>query len=426
MSERVVIIGGGTSGTVVANRLNMIRGQSTSITVIDRDDVHRYQPRLLPVAFGLADPDAGVRPRHAQLRDGIEFRVAEADRIEAARNTVVLKGGEELSYDVLVVASGAYLLPDETEGLTGPGWLQRMFTFYTHEGAVGLRDALARFSRGRIVLNIVDMPIKCSVAPLEFCYLADWYYRRKGLRDKIEITYVTPLEGAFTKPLASRYFADSLRRRGVSIETEFNAARVDGETGRLLSWEGREVSFDLLVSIPLHGGADFVERSSGLGDDAGFVLTDPRTLRANAAPNIFAIGDAANLPTAKTGSAAHYQTETVVTNIWRFLDGRNLEASYDGHSTCFIETGFGKASLIDFNYDLEPFPGRYPLPVLGPFTLLGESRANHLGKSVFELMYWHLLLPGRGVPGTSGSLSTMGKRIPADRLPPKAKVHTAG
>lgn len=419
MSERIVIIGGGTSGTVIANRLHKLRGRDAAITVLDRDDAHRYQPRLLPMAFGLADPDGGVRPRHAQFRDGVEFRLAKVERVEAERHTVVLEGGDQVPYDVLVIASGAYLLPQETEGLTGPGWMERMFTFYDYEGAAALREALRRFSGGRIVLDIVDMPIKCSVAPLEFCFLADWHFQRAGLRDKVEITYVTPLEGAFTKPLASEYFGGWLQERGVTIETEFAAGEVDGESGRLVSWDGREVAFDLLVTIPVHGGSAFVERSPGLGDDAGFVVADPRTLQAKAAPNVFAVGDAANLPTAKTGSAAHYQTETVVTNVCRLLDGRPIEASYDGHSTCFIETGFGKASLIDFNYDLEPFPGRYPMPGVGPFSLLGESRANHLGKAAFEWMYWHLLLPGRGVPGAGGELSLAGKRIPADRIPEK-------
>jgi sulfide:quinone oxidoreductase len=425
MSERILIIGGGTSGTVIANRLRKLRGDSVTITVVDRDDAHRYQPRLLPVAFGLADPDGGVRPRHAQLRDGVQFKLAEVQRIETDANRVALKGGEAIPYDILVIASGAYVLPEETEGLAGPGWMERMFTFYTPEGALGLREALRRFKGGRIVLDIVDMPIKCSVAPLEFCFLADWYFQKRGTRDKVDITYVTPLEGAFTKPLASAYFADSLRRRGVKIETEFSAATVDGRSGTLASWEGREIPFDLLVSIPIHGGAEFLERSPGVADDANFVITDPATLRAAVAPNVFAVGDAANLPTAKTGSAAHYQTETVVKNVCRMLDGKEPEQSYDGHSTCFIETGFGRASLIDFNYELEPFPGHFPVPRLGPFTLLGESRANHLGKAAFEWMYWYLLLPGHGVPGTSGHLTTAGKRIPADVKAAKRTVGAA-
>lgn len=419
MSERIVIIGGGTSGTVIANRLRRLRSRTAAITVIDRDDAHRYQPRLLSMAFGLADPDGSVRPRHAQLREGIEFRLSEVDRVDTERSSIVLRGGNTVPYDVLVIASGAYVLPQETEGLTGPGWMERMFTFYDHEGAVALHEALRRFSGGRIVLNIVDMPIKCSVAPLEFCFLADWYFQRAGLRDKVEIVYVTPLEGAFTKPLASKYFGGWLQKRGVAIETEFAVGEVDGEGGRLVSWDGREVAFDLLVTIPVHGGSTFVERSPRLGDDAGFVVCDFRSLQAKVAPNVFAVGDAANLPAAKTGSAAHYQTDTLVKNVCRLLDGRPLEDSYDGHSTCFIETGFGKASLIDFNYDVEPFPGRYPVPGLGPFSLLGESRPNHAGKAMFEWMYWHLLLPGHGVPGTTGQLSLAGKKSPAGRLTKK-------
>jgi sulfide:quinone oxidoreductase len=407
--HRIVILGAGTGGTLAANRLHKHYGDAAEIIVIDRDDTHLYQPGLLFIPFDLARPDEIVRSRRAQLHDGIEFRLAEVDRVETAENAVYLSDGEQVAYDVLVVATGATLLPEETEGLTGPGWGENVFTFYTLDGATALRDALKRFDHGRLVLNMVDLPIKCPVAPLEFCFLADWYLRQRGVRDDVELVYATPLDGAFTKPIASQRLGDLLARKGVALETEFAAGQVDGEAGKLISWDEREVEFDLLVSIPLHGGAPFVARSPGLGDDLGFIPADKATLQSTAAPNVFAIGDATNLPTSKAGSVTHFEGETLIENIRRFLAGEELEGTFDGHANCFIETGFHKALLIDFNYNVEPLPGRFPEPHVGPLPLLKESRLNHMAKLAFQWIYWHMLLPGREMPGISAQLQLAGK-----------------
>jgi sulfide:quinone oxidoreductase len=404
MGTKIVILGGGTGGTLVANRLHRRYGETADILVVDRDDAHVYQPGLLFVPFGLADPDEIVRPRGAQLLSGVELALSDVDRVETAENAVYLSDGSRHDYDVLVVATGAALLPEETEGLTGPGWNERVFTFYTLDGAVALRDALSRFDRGRLVVNLVEMPIKCPVAPLEFCFLADWFLRERGVRDDIEIVLATPLDAAFTKPVAAEHLAGILAQKGIELETEFATGQIDGAAGRLVSWDDREIPFDLLVTVPLHGGAEYVSRSPGLGDDLGFVPTDAHTLQSKAAPNVFVIGDAANVPTSKAGSVTHFEGETLVENIERFLSGSPLEGSFDGHANCFIETGFHRALLIDFNYEVEPLPGRYPAAHLGPLPLLEESRLNHMAKLAFQWLYWHVLLPGRDVPGISARL----------------------
>jgi sulfide:quinone oxidoreductase len=396
MPHRIVIVGGGTGGTLAANRLHRLFGDDAQIVVVDRDDRHVYQPGLLFVPFGLAHPEPLVRSRAAQLHAGIEFRIAAVDRVDAAERLVHLSGGGELPYDVLVIASGTELLPDETEGLTGPGWRERTFTFYDLDGATRLAEALRTFARGRLVVNPVDMPIKCPVAPLEFCFLADWFLRERGVRDAVELTYVTSLDGAFTKPVASERLSELLAAKRIVVETEFATGEVDGAGGRLVSWDDREVPFDLLVTIPLHGGPSFVARTPGLGDDLGFVLTDPHTLQSKLAPDIFAIGDATNVPTSKAGSVTHFEAETLVENIGRRLAGEPLAGTFDGHANCFIETGFRKALLIDFDYDREPLPGRF-----GPLPLLKESRLNHMAKLLFQWVYWHVLLPGHEIPGGS-------------------------
>ena len=410
MAKRIVILGGGTGGTLMANRLRKRYDRDEAeIAVVDKDDRHIYQPGLLFVPFGLASVDEIVRPRARQLHKGISFHETGIDHVDLEADVVHLEDGSTLPYDVLIVATGTHLQPEETEGMTGPGWMEKVFTFYTPEGASGLAEALNDFDGGKLVINFIDLPIKCPVAPLEFAFLADSYFHECGVRDKVEITFVTPLDGAFTKPVASELLGSLLTEKGIELVTDFNTGEVDGAGGRLVSYDDREVPFDLLVTIPLHGGADYVLRSPGLGDALGFVPTDPATLQSKARPNVFALGDATNVPTSKAGSVTHFEGELLTENVRRFLAGEPLDASYDGHANCFIETGFDKALLIDFNYDTEPLPGRYPSS-LGPMQLLHESRLNHLGKLMFQWMYWHVLLPGREIPGISPQMKMAGKK----------------
>jgi len=409
MARRVVILGGGTAGTLTANRLRrMFTSDELSITVVDEDDRHVYQPGLLFVPFGLARPESLVRPRHRQLRPGVVFKESRVDHVDVEAGEVRLDRDGCLPYDVLVVATGAHLVPEETEGLMGPGWMSKVFTFYDMVGASALHTALSRFEGGRVVVNVVDMPIKCPVSPLEFCFLADAYFEKRGIRSCVELSYVTPLDGAFTKPVASKVLSGLLEDKRVQLVTQFNTGQVDGAAGRLVSYDDREVPFDLAVVVPLHSGADYVARSPGLGDELNFVTCDEHTLQAKAAPNVFVVGDAANVPASKAGSVAHFEGELLVENIRRFLASEPLEGSFDGHTNCFVESGFAKALLVDFNYETEPLPGRFPSRIGLP--LLKESRLNHLGKRMFEQFYWHMLLPGRDVKGLTSNMPVAGKR----------------
>lgn len=408
MTRRVVIVGGGTGGTLAANRLRRVLGAEVDIVVVDPDEDHLYQPGLLFVPFGLMAPSRLVRPRAAQLRRGVEFRPVAVDQVDLDADQVVLADGTRLGYDVLVVASGARLQPEETDGLTGPGWGERVHTFYSRPGATSLAAAMAGFEAGRLVVDLVDLPVKCPVAPLEFCFLADWFLRRKGVRSQVQLTYVTSLDAAFTKATCNRALSGLLERKGVEVVTEFATGQVDAAAGRLVSYDGREVGFDLAVVVPLHGGAPYVGRSAGLGDPLGFVPTDEATLQAKVKPNVFVIGDATDLRASKAGSVAHFEGEILTRNVVRLLAGEQPDAHFDGHTNCFIETGFGKALLIDFNDRLDPVPGHFPGPVGLP--LLKESRLNHLGKLAFEHLYWHAILPGHDIPLVGPAMPRAGKR----------------
>ncbi|MEI8406555.1 MULTISPECIES: type III sulfide quinone reductase, selenoprotein subtype [unclassified Kribbella] len=412
--RRLVILGAGTAGTMVANKLRRrLAFDEWQITVVDRDGVHLYQPGLLFVPFGRYRPDEIVRSRRRLLDNGIQLLRGEVDVIDPERKVVRLAGGGAVGYDSLVIATGTSPRPDQTPGMLGPEWRKSIHEFYTFDGSVALAPALRAFTGGRLVVHIVDQPIKCPVAPLEFTFLAESYLRAKGMRDQVEIVYVTPLDGAFTKPIAARRLGGLLDERKITVEADFLVERIDAVRKTLISYDEREVDFDLLVTVPLNMGADFVARS-GLGDELNYVPVDKHTFQSTAYPDIFAIGDANDIPTSKAGSVAHFSAEVFAGNFCQYAEGLAMTGRFDGHANCFVESGDGKGLLIDFNYDTEPLPGRYPFGRLGPLALLRETKLNHWGKLAFRWVYWHLLLPGRRLPVPT-LMSMTGKHRPDHR-----------
>lgn len=410
--RELLVLGAGTAGTMVVNRLRRrLDPAAWRIRVVDRDDAHLYQPGLLRLAFGEAEPEDLVRSRRAQIGRGVEVVTGEVDLIQPEAHEVVLVDGRRLPYDQLVIATGTTPRPDETPGMSGPLWQRQVFDFYTLDGARALRDALTRFDHGRLVVHVAETPIKCPVAPLEFAFLADSWLRENGFRDRVELVFVTPLSGAFTKPVASQLLGDMLDERKIALESDFMVERIDEDPASLVSYDGREIPFDLLVTVPVNMGADFLARS-GLGDELNYVPVDPHTFQARSHPDVFAIGDANDIPTSKAGSVAHFSVDVFCENFLEHIAGRPMTHSFDGHANCFIESGDGKALLIDFNYEVEPLPGRFPLAWLGPMSLLRETRLNHLGKLAFSWVYWNALLPGRPLP-LPADLSMAGKHTPA-------------
>jgi sulfide:quinone oxidoreductase len=409
--KRLLVLGAGTAGTAMVNKLHKRLPSEWEIVVVDPSPDHIYQPGLLFVAVGKDDPRGLIKSLAAQLPHEVRLVSAEVERVHPETSQVFLTDGSSLDYDQLVIATGTTPRPDETPGLLENGWRSKVHEFYTLEGATALRDAMARFEGGHLVVHIAEMPIKCPVAPLEFSFLANDYFTEKGIRDRIEITYVTPLPGAFTKPIAAEKLGGMLEERGIGLESDFYVERVDD--GELVSFDERMVPFDLLVTVPINMGADFVARS-GLGDELNHVRVDHHTFLSNEYDNIFAIGDAAALPTSKAGSAAHFEVDVFVDNFADHIAGREMRHRYDGHVNCFVESGGGKALLIDFNYETEPLPGVYPMPGVGPLRLLTEARLNHWGKLAFEPLYWNFLLKGRPLPVPT-EMSMAGKIRPQEK-----------
>lgn len=420
--KNLLILGAGTAGTMMANHLNKtVNHDEWTITVVDQEPKHYYQPGFLFLPFGLYSEQDVVKPKRRFLPGGVDYVEEKIDRIAADENKVLLASGALLDYDILIVATGTRPAPDQTEGMLGEDWRKRVFDFYTFDGAVALRDKLRDWKGGRLVIHICEMPIKCPVAPLEFAFLADDWLTQRGLRDKTELVYVTPLSGAFTKPVASKILGRLLEEKRIQVVNDFAIARVDNDGHKIVSWDEKEVPYDLLVTVPPNMGDAAIERS-GLGDEMNYVPTDKKTLQSKAHPNIFVIGDATDVPTSKAGSVAHFEAEVLMENIGHFMRGEPLRSEFDGHANCFIESGRGKGFLLDFNYRLEPVPGKFPVPVLGPFTLLGESRLNHLGKLAFKWVYWNLLLKAVPLPLVGHKMSYAGKQIPAGVLKPEAAI----
>jgi sulfide:quinone oxidoreductase len=396
--KKLLILGGGTAGTIMANKMSEHLNPDTwQITVVDKEETHHYQPGYLFIPFNIYGRNDVVKAKRDYIPPSVEFILKDVDRIEAENNRVHLADGKILGYDILIIATGSHLAPEEIDGLKGDAWYKNIFDFYTLEGACQLQHFFKKWEGGRLVVNIAEMPIKCPVAPLEFLFLADWWFTEKGMRDKVDLTFVTPLPGAFTKPKASDILSDFLDKKSINLVSEFNIGRVDSESQKIVSWDDKEVEYDVLVSIPTNMGDELIERS-GLGDELNFVPTDNHTLQSKAHENIFVIGDATDLPSSKAGSVAHFQADVLTENLLRYLDGLPLEGEFDGHANCFIESGFGKGMLIDFNYDVEPLPGKFPLPGIGPFSLLQETKMNHWGKMMFRWVYWNLLLKGAELP----------------------------
>ena len=397
---------------MAANKLCTRLPAGWRVTIVDESPTHYYQPGFLFVPFGTYRPEQVHRPRAGTIDARVRQVRASIERVDTDARTVHLDQDRELAYDYLVIATGTTPRPDETPGLADDlgGSIHE---FYTYTGSVALAAALEQFQGGRLVVHVAEMPIKCPVAPLEFAFLAEDHFASRGMRDAVQITYVTPLPGAFTKPVASAQLGTMLDERSIAVEPDFVVESIDPEAKTLVSYDEREVPYDLLVTVPVNMGADYVARS-GLGDELNHVPTDKHTLLAKGHDDIFVLGDASDIPTSKAGSVAHFAADVLLENLMASIEGRDsLPASFDGHANCFVESGHGKGLLIDFNYDVEPLPGTYPLPVAGPLQLLKETRANHAGKLAFRWIYWHLLLPGRPIP-VPHRMSMAGKHVPTD------------
>lgn len=412
MKTKILILGDGIGGIVTANLLlKKARKKKLELTIqlVGNSPMHTYQPGLLFLPFqkpGYKNLEDIQKPNAGFIAPGIEYICENISAIDTEQRQVTTQH-QTLSYDWLVLGLGCRTVIEEVEGLSEQ-WGKNAHGFYTPGSALRLAKAMEDFNGGELVIDIAEMPIKCPVAPLEFACLADHYLKQRGLRDKTNITLVTPLDGAFTRPVCNDVLTDILLEKKINIVPNASLDRVTDSA--MYCPDGQQVPFDLLVAIPPHEGSQLIE-GAGLGDGLGFGRTDKQTLKSTVADRIFLVGDNSNVPTSKAGSVAHFQADVIVHNLLREISGKEAEPVADGHANCFIETGYNKAVLVDFNYDIQPVPGKFPMPVIGPMSLLKESYLNHMGKLAFKYVYWNVLLPALPIPMVGSHMSTMGKQM---------------
>jgi len=348
---RILIVGGGTGGTIVANNLARrlapeIRAHKAKITLLSASDRHMYQPGLLYVAFGQMMPDELYRDEASLLESNIDFQVDPVEQFELDKNQVITKSGKVHDYDILVIATGSRTMSKKVPGLE-----EGAETFYTEEGAIKMFKALREFEGGNIGI-VVGVPHKCPIAPVEVTFSLHDYFKKRGIRDKVNIKYHYPINRMHSIENVAKWAKPEFDRMGIEIETLFNLEEVDAENKVMRSMEGSEYKYDLLISIPEHHGMSVIEDNE-LGPD-GWIPTDRRKLTMEGRDNVYVVGDTTNLPVSKTGSAAHFEAEIISENISSIVKIGAPVTEYDGKVYCFIEAGHDKATYAMFNYENPP------------------------------------------------------------------------
>ncbi|MFA9434068.1 MAG: NAD(P)/FAD-dependent oxidoreductase [Deltaproteobacteria bacterium] len=395
--RKIVILGSGAGGTMVAANLRKeLDDVEWQITLIDKDEQHHFQSGYLFIPFGIYSKDDVLKPKRDFVPKGVDFVVDNVIKVDTEQRRLETEKGDNYDYDWLVISTGCRIVPEEVEGMMDV-WREDVFDFYTLEGAVALSKKLKYFDSGKVVLNIAEFPFKCPIAPMEFVFMADWFFQVNGVRDKVEIELVTPIDNIFTKPVAAKALRAFADKKNVKVTPYFDLAKVNANEKTIESHKGDKVGYDLLVAIPPNFGAQAIT-DSGIGDPMGYMQVDNHTLKAENQDRVYVLGDATNVPTSKAGSVAHYMSYTVVENLVREIDGHEALPSFDGHATCFLASGYEKAILLDFNYEVEPLPGKFPFPGMGPFSLLEDTFGNYWGKMMFKWVYWNLMMKGLDLP----------------------------
>ena len=383
--KTVLILGAGTAGTMMANRLRKhLPAEKWKVSLVDEDRLYYFQPGFLFLPFGIFSQADVVKSKRHFISRGVDYFEAEVDRVQAEKNRVLVRSSEHLEYDVLILATGARIAPEQTEGMLGNDWRTRVFDFYTFKGASALHEALRGWNGGRLMVQITDMPIKCPVAPLEFAFLADSWLKDRRLRDKTEIIHVTPLSSAFIRPTAADVLCHVLDEKRITVVTDFHIGYIDNDRHKIVSRDCNEIDYDLLVTVPTNTG-DVAMGRSGLANELNFVATNPNTLQSKRYPNIFVLGDATDLPSPKSSNVARFQAEVLTRNILHYIKGEPLESQLDAQAKRLIDCGDGKTFPRQMDRESNTTERKYPLPVLGPFS--AESHFDHFRELAFRWIY---------------------------------------
>lgn len=381
---KLLILGGGSAGVMLANRMrNEFSPDAVEIVVIERSDKHIYQPAFTLVVFDLEKPENIIKPTKDLFFDGIKVIIDEATKIDPHNNKVSTAKSGDISYDYLVIATGAKLNFAEPEGMKeGLDKEQNVFNFYTLDGALKVRDALKNIDGGTIVSTFAELPIKCPAAPIKFILMAEDMMRRLGKREKFKFVLTTPMPAAFSRPPYMYALNNIFASRGIDVKANFAPSEVDHTKGFLKDFGGKEVNFDLLCITPPHQGEAVVENSEGVGDAAGWVSCDKNHMASKNFSNIYSIGDAPDFPTSKTASGARKQAKILTERFKEIMKGKQPTATYDGEIICPILTRDKRVIFANFNYTESLSPAI-------------ESYINWVLKvHMLRPMYFNLMLKG--------------------------------
>jgi sulfide:quinone oxidoreductase len=395
LRSKIVIVGGGTAGVDVAARLCRTLA-NPDVTIIDPTEVHSYQPGWTLVAAGVFPQkhfdraEASLIPRRAVW---IRERVAS---FEPEANAVLLESGKRVDYDYLVVAAGHQLDYAKVDGTEGRVGRDGLFSNYTADGATATWHGIRSFKGGTAIFVDPKGPIKCGGAPQKIAYLADSHWRRSGVRERIEQTFVTGKPSIFGSPYYRPALEEVMRRKGITPVVSHNLISVnpDQKTATFDTASGETtMDYDFLHFCPPQSAPDFI-KSSPLADASGYVEVDSATLQHKRFPNVFGLGDSSNLPTSKTGAAVRKQAPVVAHNLLRHASGADLAVDsleYHGYSSCPLTIDYGKMMLAEFDYSLKPTPTFPPwdrdsrVPTYGNWLI--KTR-------VLPFLYWRGMMKG--------------------------------
>ena len=373
--QTIVVLGGGTGGQVAATRLKERLGTRARVVIIERSPSYTFSPSLLWLMVGRRRPESITNGFSKLTGRGIELLQATVTGIDTERAAVRTET-ETIGYDYLVIALGA-----EHDAALLPGAAEFTHHPYDLPAAIRLRDALAAFGGGRVVVSIASMPYRCPAAPYETAMLIDGYLRDRGLRERstIDMYSPEPLPMPVAGPYIGHSVAAELAARSITFHPRSAPSAVDAST---ITIDGAPVPYDLAVVIPPHRPPAVVA-STGLAGASGWIAVDRASLRTRAA-NVYAIGDVTGIPLEnglmlpKAGVFAHGEAEVAAENIARRIEGNLIEATFDGHGTCFLEVGGGKAGMARGDFFASPAPR---------VAMQRPGRSWHLGKVGFE-QYW--------------------------------------
>jgi sulfide:quinone oxidoreductase len=369
---RILIVGGGMGGTILANNLarrlkNELKTGKAKLTMLSASDKHMYQPGLLYVALGRMSTDELYRDQASLLEPGIEFHVDPVEEFHLDKNNVKTKSGKTYSYDLIAIATGSRPVPEAI-----PGFAENSINCYTEAEALKFFKTISQFKGGRVVVA-VGVPHKCPMIPPEITFTLYDYFRDRGMLDKVSFHYTYPIGRLHSLEPVSNWMKGEFASRNISTETLFNIKEVDGAKKVVRSEEGSEAKFDLLVAVPAHKGMEVIEKNN-LGK-GGWIPVDKLRLSIDGHSNAYALGDTTNIPISKAGSTAHFEAEALAENLASIVKIGSPVRDYDGKVFCFIEAGKDRATYAMFNYNNPPDPKP-------------PTKSVHWFKMAYNQLYW--------------------------------------